>query len=180
MTELVELASRFRSTVVTLTVASASYDIWWFYTSKETRDLAAMNRFPSFFLYDCEAHFRTMIIGLYTLYDTHPGTITIKSLIHELDEHMASPIWRKYKSVHKAVEKLAFLRHNVIAHRNADESYNDLFARAQLKPDDLETLISDSLALLTMIAVVVDVEAPILSPFVKDETRVLLTGLKVG
>ncbi len=48
-----------------------------------------------------------MIVGLYTLYDAHPGTITIKSLIHELDEQQAKPIWRKYKTAHAAVKKVA-------------------------------------------------------------------------
>src|ERR1700733_13224706 len=86
MVAALPLPSRFRSAVIALVVASASYDIWWIYKGKSTRDLEAMNNFPTFFRYDEEAHFRNMIVGLYTLYDTHPRTITIKSLIHELEQ----------------------------------------------------------------------------------------------
>lgn len=159
------LSSRFNSAVITLTVASASYDIWWFYKGKSTRDLDAMNNFPTFFLYDEEAHFRNMIVGLYTLYDDYPGTITIKSLIHEMERDTAKPIWRKYKAVHNTVKKISHLRHNVIAHRNAVESYEDVFRKAGLRPDDLKKLISDSLTLLTMIADAISAQRPTISPF---------------
>ena len=174
MATSLSITSRFRSAVITLTVASASYDVWWMYMNKETRDLQAMNCLPTFFLYDCEAHFRTMIVGLYTLYDTCPGTITIKSLIHELDASQAKPIWKKYRAVHAAVKKVTFLRHNVIAHRNAEESYDQLFAKAEIKPDHLKNLISDSCALLGMVASALNLELPVLSPLVTEETRQLL------
>jgi hypothetical protein len=179
MVDALPLRSRFRSAVITLIVASASYDIWWIYKGESTRDLEAMNNFPTFFRYDEEAHFRNMIVSLYSLYDKQPRTITIKSLIHELDREAAKPIWRKYRTVHDAVKKITHLRHNVIAHGNADESYADIFKNAGLKPDDLKSLITDSLALLTMIADAIGVERPMVSPFLTDEAGFLMKRIQV-
>ena len=126
------LTGRLRSAQITLIVASASHDIWWTYAAKGTRDLEAMNSFPSFFLYDEEAHFRNMIVGLYTLYDSYAETLTIKSLIRELDPQTAKPIWQRYNAVQDAVKKVTYLRHNAFAHRVAGKDYRGGYSR---RPD---------------------------------------------
>jgi hypothetical protein len=179
MADALPLPVRFRSAVISLTVASASYDIWWLYKNQDTRDLDAMNNFPTFFLYDEEAHFRNIIVSLHTLYDTHPRTITIKSLIHELEPGAAKSIWRKYNAVHDTAKKVSHVRHNGIAHRNADESYADTLKKAKLRPNDLKKLISDSLDLLTMIADAIGVRKPVMPPLT-DNTARLIKLIKAG
>ena len=170
--------ARLRSASITLTVAAASYDVWWTYRGASTRDLDAMNELPTFFRYDEEAHFRNVIISLYALYDSHKGTLTIKSLIRELDEQTATPIWRAYSKVQQAVQKVAYLRHNVIAHRNPNQSYDALFKEAGLRPDDLKRLIDDSLALLSSIAKARDLPEPALTPYAGSDAAELLKLLK--
>lgn len=174
------LRARLRSAGITLIVASASYDIWWTYAGEGTRDLDAMNIFPEFFWYDQEAHFRNAIVGLYTLYDSYEGTLTIKSLIHGLDPEAQKPIWRKYRAVHEAAKKVTYLRHNVFAHRLASKSYDEVFKQAGLKPDHLKKLIADSLVLLTMIADAIGAERPMVSEFVSSETTSLLKLIKAA
>lgn len=170
--------ARLRSASITLVVAAASYDIWWTYRGAATRDLEAMNELPTFFRYDEEAHFRNVIVSLYALYDSHKGTLTIKSLIHELDEPVARPIWREYRKVQDEVQKVAYLRHNVIAHRNPNQSYDDLFKEAGLRPDDLKRLIDDSLALLSSMAKARDMPEPALTPYAGSDAAKLLRLLK--
>lgn len=177
-TEALPFDARLRSASITLIVAAASYDIWWTYWGTATRDLDAMNELPTFFRYDEEAHFRNIIISLYALYDSHKGTLTIKSLVHQLDELTATPIWREYRRVQQAVQKVAYLRHNVIAHRNPNQSYDALFKEAGLRPDDLKRLIDDSLALLSSIAKARDLPEPVLTPFAGSDAAKLLKLLK--
>ena len=179
--EPLPIRDRLRSAGTTLTVASASYDIWCRYMNHETRDLDAMNVFPTFFRYDQEAHFRTMIVSLYTLYDTHRGTLTINSLIHELEPDAAKPVRRRYGAVHDAVRKVRRLRHEAIAHRNAALSYDAAFKAAQLTPNDLARLIQDSHELLVLIADALGEPQPVLSPFLagdNGETARLLSTIK--
>ena len=138
-----------------------------------------MNSFPTFFLYDEEAHFRNMIVGLYALYDTHPETLTIKSLIHELYPQTAKPIWRRYNAVQHAVQKVSHLRHNAFAHRAAGKDYRELFKEAGLRPDDLKALITGSLGLLGTIADAIGAE-PVLLPSLTVETVQLLNRIKTA
>ncbi len=172
------LKSRLRSAGLTLTTASVSYDIWWFYISQDTRDLDAMNVFPTFFGYDQEAHFRNLIISLHTLYDTQKGTNTVKSLLHEVAEPDAKPIWRKYKGIHDAVNKVEYLRHNATAHRNGGETYSDVFKSAAIRPDDVKKLIADTFEILTMIADAIGGDRPRLSPHATDDVAGLLAMVR--
>lgn len=174
------LKSRLASANITLIVAGASYGIWWQYVNIETRDLKALNRYPNFFQYDCEAHFRNMVVSLHTLYDNYKGTLTIKSLIHDLAPEVAKPIWKRYKNqeIHAAASKIAFLRHNVIAHRDPTKSYSDIYREAGLKLNDFKSLIANSHFLLSMIADATGFNGPNLPEFVEDETAMLLAKIK--
>jgi len=176
--EPLPLASRFQSAVITLTVAKAAYDVWWTYIGQGTRDLQAMNEFPTFFCYDQEANFRAMIVSVHTLFDDTAGTLTVKSLIHALPLEAAKPIWRKYRSLKTAARKVAILRHNWIAHRNAAKSDKTIFAEAELKPDDMGLLIEGTREVLDLIAQHIGAPEPTLSPFVRDETLELLKRIK--
>lgn len=176
--EPLPLASRFHSACITLTVASAAHDIWWFYKSKDTRDLSAMNEFPAFFLYDEEANFRSMIVSLHSLFDEHPGTLTLRSLIHELDSSLAVPIWKRYAILGSAAKNVRFLRHNVIAHRNAAKSYNDLFSEVGLRQNEIKAMIDGTLEVLTLIANVIGAPEPTTSPFVTSDIAGLIVRIR--
>lgn len=178
LSEPLSLASRFRSAVITLTVAKAAYDVWWTYIGLGTRDLEAMNEFPTFFRYNEEANFRAMIVSVHTLFDDTPGTLTVKSLIHALPSDIAKPIWRKYRPLKTAARKVDHLRHNWIAHRNAAKSDKTIFAEAGLTPDNVGELIDGTLAVLEMIAPHIGASQPMLSPFVQGETQGLLKRIK--
>ena len=176
--EPLPLASRFRSAVITLTVAKAAYDVWWTYIGKGTRDLEAMNEFPTFFTYDQEANFRAMIVSVHTLFDDTPGTLTVKSLIHALPHDAAKPIWRKYHPLKTTARKVGILRHNWIAHRNAAKPDKTIFAEAGLRPDDMGALIEGTHEVLHLIAPHIGASEPTLSPFVRDETLGLFSRSK--
>lgn len=172
------LAARLRSAEITLIIACASYEIWWFYKSQDTRDLDAMDEFPAFFLYDEEANFRSMIVSLYSLFDDHRDTLSIKSLIHEIDPYLAKPIWKKYGDLKGSAASVRCLRHNVIAHRNAAKSYDQVFIEANLRPDDLKALIYGTLDVLTLIANVLGTPEPSLSPFVRSDVAGLISRIR--
>jgi AbiU2 len=176
--EPLPLASRFRSAVITLTVAKAAYDVWWTYIGEGTRDLEAVNEFPTFFRYDEEANFRAMIVSVHTLFDDTPGTLTVKSLIKALPADVAKPIERKYVPLKQAAKKVGVLRHNWIAHRNAAKSDKTIFAEAGLKPDDVGALIEGTREVLNLIAPHIGASEPTLSPFVRDETLALFSRIK--
>lgn len=178
--EPLPLPERIKSAEITLIVASASFDIWWTYANRDTRDLEAMNVLPTFFRYDQEAHFRNVVVSLHTLFDDYDRspTLTIKSLIHALDVESAKPVWRVYRRVHDRVAKIRVLRHNVFAHRNAGMSYKDVFEEASLQPNDLKSLLDDTVTMLTMIADAAGAPTPTMSPFLTEETTKLLAKVK--
>lgn len=182
--ELIPIVARVQSAILTWVVARGCYDAWWHLIHKETRDLDSMNRFPAFFMITEEAHFRTMIVSLYTLFDTYRGqpVITLNSLIEELERTepaAARPIRRRWRSVrHEVRGKIERLRHEAIAHRTALLPNKHVFAEAALTPDQIKILLDDAFEILTLLAKAVDTVPPYAWSGVTENTRDLLRAIK--
>ncbi|MDE1896595.1 MAG: hypothetical protein KGH91_05945 [Rhodospirillales bacterium] len=173
--------SRFRVAGNILILASASFDIWWFYECENTRDLPALNEFPTFFRYDSEAHFRNMIVSLCTLYDKARGSIKIETLLEEVQIKAPTKvnlIMNTYVSAQPRAKKIKKLRDNLFAHRNKQRSVNQIYREAQLTGDDCKILISDTLAWLNMIADALEISSVALSPFVTSEAAQIMRRIK--
>src|SRR5690242_3442269 len=72
------------ATYITLNVICASLDIFWIYagrTNEKHLPEHVLNSFQRFIVFDREAHFRTAIVTLLTLFDTTRSTITLDRMI---------------------------------------------------------------------------------------------------
>jgi hypothetical protein len=70
----------------TVTVAALNYEVWWMYSSEDTRPefVDAMNRYTIFFQTSIHAHFVALLVALYRLYETREDTYNIPSLLQLL------------------------------------------------------------------------------------------------
>ena len=169
---------RYKAALFSLQIAHSSFDVWWFYKNIETRDLEVMNHYPLFFVHDEEVQFRAIIVSLYSLYDSHPGTITLRSLIHEVENSSAGPIWKKYKSVHRNVRKIETLRHKAIAHRDGSLSIEAIFQEAAITSDVIKRLLEDTVMILSMTADALGIPRPLLSDSMTEQVRSLFSLIR--
>ncbi|WAC49314.1 hypothetical protein OVA03_05235 [Asticcacaulis sp. SL142] len=172
------LNERFRSAVITLNVANAAFDIWWFYKSAETRDFNFAQKFPDFFRFDEENNFRSLIVSLYSLYDKRRDANSIKSIIRDLPANINLDISNKIDHLSGKLQKIEHLRHNVIAHRNSSASYNAIYKKAKITPNDIKHVIDNTLEILSLIALEINEPEPIISTSIKEELRLLMSQIK--
>ena len=176
------LAERIRSAGFNIGLARASYDIWWVYKGADTRPLylKGMQTYSQFFRFDEEAHFRAMIVGLCTLFDKRKDTITLASLVEgaKTAGSDVAAINAKLAKLDDRVAKIKILRHKLFAHRNHATAYNDVFREAQLRPDDLKSLLDESLAIVNGRADLRVVPRTDLRPGVSEHTKNLLHDIQ--
>jgi AbiU2 len=72
-------------------VAWLNYEIWWVYTSTDTRPeyLNTMNKYTLFFGTSIHAHFVALLVALYRLYETRDDTYNIPTFITLLRDRSA-------------------------------------------------------------------------------------------
>lgn len=172
----------YNSACVTLNLARSCYTIWMGIDGKAEQDREAIARVPTYLKFVAEAAKRTLVVSLFSLYDTYDGDVlTINRLIQPIEagEHRRK-LDRSYRAVHAVKNKLAILRHGLFAHRNATKHFNDLYREAQLRPADINRLLTQTYHLLLEISQACDYQEPVLDPYVETDMRDLYAMLKTG
>lgn len=172
------LQSRIKFATTNLVLAGASYDIWWTYKGADTRPrfVEGMDEYSEFFRYDEEAHFRTMVVSLYTLFETGPRTANFSVLLRG-SRDVGSPLATsetQLTALKPVVVKVMALRNFLFAHRNHTEPYNDVYKRANISGVELRRLIDGGRAILNQLRYAHGMDGFDFNPFVGDHTRELL------
>jgi hypothetical protein len=148
---------RLGATYITLNVICASLDIFWLYVGKSPHDYFPehlIEAFDRFMRFDQEAHMRTAIIGMQTLFDRTKGTITLDRLIRDapLQVEKRAKLLGLLERLRPRTEKIETIRNNVFAHRNHSLTYNAVFAQAHLCRNDLEIVVRLSIKIINALA----------------------------
>jgi hypothetical protein len=178
------LPERIHAASTTLIVARASFDIWRLYAGASTRPtfFAGMEEYSEFFWFDEEAHFRVAVVGIYSLFDGRTDTVTLTSLIDAvkaLGNDVAS-IRSRLELLAHAVKAVKTLRHKLFAHRDHGLGYNEAYQLAKVRPDDLRTLLDESLAILNDLACLLSLPKFAFNEFVAQHTSEMLHKLQPG
>jgi hypothetical protein len=146
------LNDRIKAAGLNVTLAQGSHDIWWLYKG-ETRGryLKGMNTYSEFFRFDEEAHFRAMIVGIMTLFDSRlHDTVPLSKLISDVEELgiNTQSIKAKLDALKEPIRGIKFLRHKLFAHRDQAMTLNQIYEKARLRPDDIKLVLSQSLEIV--------------------------------
>lgn len=148
--------SLVRSAVTTLSIVSASYQVWWLYASSDTRPkyLETMDRYSEFYRFDEEAHFRSIVIGLHTLFDGRGDTATIAKILKcsSLEKKSEIKIRKRLADLQPITSKIKTLRDKLFAHRDHQLGYSEVYKRAAITPNELRTVMSASIEIINEIA----------------------------
>jgi AbiU2 len=123
-------------------------DLWFYFESQDTRRaiIDTMRRFNEFFRFTPHAHFVAYVVHMAALFERRKDTINLPSLTKEaLEEKLISAqvgvevelLLRRAKPL---AAKVAILRNNLFAHRNASISYDAAFKKAAVTPGQLREL----------------------------------------
>jgi hypothetical protein len=128
------------------------YEIWWYYEGAQTRSqiLDTMQAYSEFFRFEPHAHFVSAVTYLAGLYESRGNTINLSQLIREaeaagVDKAAIDKAQGLMTASAGLVSKVMILRSNLFAHRSASLSYEDVFRKAELKPDQLGELADTAL-----------------------------------
>lgn len=133
----------------TATTAWLNYEIWWVYKSADTRPeyLETMNEYTLFFQTSLHAHFVTLLVELYLLYETRADTYNIPTFLKLLNERQAVPsstadtLNTIYAEAKPIWLKVNILRNKAFGHRSKAHSISEVFTEANVTPNDLRDLI---------------------------------------
>jgi hypothetical protein len=169
------------TTITTLTVARASFDIWMEVASAETRSahFDIMNEYPDFFRFDEEAHFRAALLNLHILHDRSSGTITLARLAKAapISKCDADQVTGLIDPLNGIVKKVCVLRNCLYAHRSAAFKYNDAFKAANLTRNEIQRLLEESENVFNLLAKKTGCEAYHPPEFPRSNVRQLLRDL---
>lgn len=156
--ELEEYLKELRETV---SIAGLNHEIWWVYKSKDTRHefIKTMRRFNLFFQASEYAHFVTLLVGLYRLYETRNDTYNIPTFLKRIREYghlpeqsvadaekiypeEAKPLW----------VKVSILRNEAYGHRSNTLTMAEVFEKAGVSPNELHDLMEVTKELLNVLS----------------------------
>lgn len=137
-----------------------SYDIWWELSNKEshTQHLETLNRYIIFFQSTTHAHFLTVVITLYRLFERKTNTVNLPGIFQSvreqklITEEADEKIQLAEAEIKKNWEKICILRSNVFGHRNRKHSTKDFFKKAGITPDQIKLLISHMQDVINLVA----------------------------
>jgi hypothetical protein len=151
-------SQQMKTTLATLSMACASFDIWLELASAETRptNLDAMDEYSEFFRFSEVSHIHIAVLELHTLHDKTPGAISLASLIKgaPLKDVEKASMTKKLLALSPTVEKVKILRDKVLAHRDASFTWKSGWKEANLQRDELHKLLLASVAMFNDLAAV--------------------------
>ena len=144
----------------TIISASFHFDIWWVYKEKDSRAryVDTLNDYFNFFKTSLQAHFLSVVVELYKLFETRKDTINFPRLIKLLNENnlLDPDILKKVEAEKRSLKvlwkKIAILRSELFAHTSIDMSYREVFKKAEITPDNIRDLIDRAKKLLNQIS----------------------------
>lgn len=128
----------------------------------------------------------TAVVELHSLLDANEATINLPHLVAALEREKGSlPLLTgALASVRDPFVKVRLLRNAVFAHRTRKNSYNDVFTRAAITPDQLQELVVTCIKIANELRVEVGMkpEAPTTLPveYYERMLRQLATGADAG
>jgi hypothetical protein len=102
------------------------------------------------------AHMFALVCGLHSLFERKPDRINLPTL-SALADNVAVNELAQSAEVARKVEKL---RHNLYAHRSGSLTVAEIFALANLKPNELRFLATRASAIVRIIASQLNLPAP--------------------
>jgi hypothetical protein len=137
--------------------AKTHYDLWWAQVSDAKPKFASvMNQHSDFFLASQDAHYTAFFVYFAHLFDKRKDASSIQTYIKILNANAKTEDLRELEAhaemLSKRAAPLLTLRHNIIAHVNAQLSETDVFGPLQITWNEIRSVIHDSASFVAKLA----------------------------
>lgn len=137
--------------------ARAHWQAWWAIANQARPELVlSMNQFPDFFLITERAHFNCIFINLAHVYDRRRDVSNLEKYL-KLAGNLYSPsesgdVRLRMEKNKATIDGVIAIRNNVIAHKNAGMTENQVFKSAELKPRMIGALVEEVASIFNFFA----------------------------
>lgn len=132
--------------------ANFNHWIWWIYVGPDRPKYAStLNEYLAFFSNSIRAHFFTLIISLYKLYDTNKATNNFNRLLKLVKNNTSfsqdeiRAIEDRFMRALLIWKKVKILRHNYFAHLKFNVDTESIYKEANITPNEFKELINLSM-----------------------------------
>jgi len=125
--------------------AHGAYEIWWVLVSREGRKQYAnvMLSYKDFF--ECIAYstLTLMVVSLYKLYEEKGNNLSLITMLEKLKVDLVShkKLSRNISEATRLWKKICILRSNLLAHRSIKLTRQEIYQKANIKPNQVKLLI---------------------------------------
>ena len=149
------IKSQIRKLSEILITAKLSYETWWIMAGPDRpKYIEIFNTYLSFFRPTINAHYHTLIISLYKLYDKRRNTTNFNHLVKIAKSNWPtsdkdfSYLEEMYQQALTIWKKIRIMRHEFYAHQASNANISDIYKRAEICPDQFKELIDLSIQIL--------------------------------
>jgi hypothetical protein len=135
-----------------VTVAGLNLEAWL--ALHTTPNWRVQNTYIPYFQTAVSAHFASMVMAFYCLYETNPKSTNIPGVLRQLRATSRLPevdldqLDKTQADLKHLWVKISVLRNKVFGHREREITIDDVFKQAGLRPNDFETLFDETARLL--------------------------------
>jgi hypothetical protein len=123
-------------------------DLWFYFEESTSRAkiIETMREYNEFFRFTPHAYFVAYVVHIAAMFDKTRDTISLTRLANEMKAarliqgQETGKVDAPFAEAAPIAEKVTVLRHRAFAHRSASISYDDVFKKAAVKPDQLRHL----------------------------------------
>lgn len=139
--------------------AHESYSLWWSLVSQDYRKDYLNDvfvKYKDFFETTADACINHLIVSLYKLYDGNPKALSIEKIFENakkfnlLEEAKLNKIAFNMGVSRVVWKKICILRCGYFAHKSLKTSKEEIYSKAELKPNEILELIEVSLIILNI------------------------------
>lgn len=133
--------------------AKAHYQVWWALVNQaRPKYVATMNRYPDFFIATQRAHFDSMVLNLAHIFDKRIDVSSIFTYLAltELEFTAADlqALRGEISALVSVVDAIKTIRHKSVAHKDAALNEKQVFALADVTPNQIRDLILDAVSVI--------------------------------
>lgn len=181
-TNIYHYATKLSNVII---AANLSYEIWWELSGpNRPKYVDILNDYLSFWSSTISAHFTSLIILLYKLYDRNPKTLSFNRLFKLIKKHNIFTdneymiLISKLEQAKIIWEKIKILRNEYYAHLSYEADTVKIYKKAEIKPNQFKELINLSKDIINSVYANYHNGEIVFWISAKDETSRILNKLK--
>ena len=163
-------------------------DLWFYFEGPDTRPkiFKIMEEFNEFFRFTPHAYFLAYVIYIAGAFDKRRGTISLWFLVPEvkkeggINSQSAATIDALLAEAKALADRVGILRHEAFAHRSESVTYDDVFKKAGITPNQLRDLTDIALKIVNSLLLSRGLRDQYFTDIPREDAEAMMNALSTG